>query len=70
MGLEREREGGLTEKGQLELQLELLGPYKTKHELTELKAQQDPHCPWFLIGVTYPAVLQSTDVGISTFASF
>jgi hypothetical protein len=25
--------------------------------------QHDPHCPWFLIGVTAPCVLQSTDVG-------
>merc|ERR1712227_452595 len=25
------------------------------------KAQHDPHCPWFLTGVTAPLVLQSTD---------
>merc|ERR1712227_291679 len=24
------------------------------------KAQHDPHCPWFLTGVTAPLVLQST----------
>jgi hypothetical protein len=27
------------------------------------KAQHEPHCPWFLIGVTAPAVTQLTDVG-------
>ncbi|CAN7982259.1 unnamed protein product, partial [Ixodes pacificus] len=31
--------------------------------LTALKAQQDPHCPWFLTGVTAPLVLQSTVLG-------
>merc|ERR550514_971443 len=25
------------------------------------KARQDPHCPWFLTGVTAPLVLQSTE---------
>ena len=28
-----------------------------------LNAQQEPHCPWFLMGVTTPLVLQSTVVG-------
>ena len=36
---------------------------QAKNMLTVLKAQQDPHCPWFLIGVTYPCFLQSTSVG-------
>jgi len=26
-------------------------------------AQHEPHCPWFLTGVTAPAVTQSTDAG-------
>jgi len=26
-------------------------------------AQQEPHWPWFLMGVTAPLVVQSTDVG-------
>lgn len=29
--------------------------------------QHDPHCPWFLIGVTAPLVLQSQLVGIEAF---
>ena len=33
------------------------------------KAQHDPHCPWFLTGLTAPLVLQSTDVGRSTVES-
>ena len=28
-----------------------------------LKAQHDPHCPWFITGVTAPFVRQSTDAG-------
>ena len=27
------------------------------------KDQQDPHCPWFLTGVTAPLVVQSIDSG-------
>jgi len=27
------------------------------------KAQHEPHCPWFLTGVTAPLVYQSTDSG-------
>jgi len=27
------------------------------------KAQHEPHCPWFLIGVTAPAVTQLTVAG-------
>ena len=30
--------------------------------------QQDPHWPWFLIGVTAPLVLQSIESGITTLA--
>jgi len=29
------------------------------------KAQHDPHCPWFLMPVTAPYALQSTDAGKS-----
>lgn len=31
------------------------------------KAQQDPHCPWFWMGVTAPPLTQSTDEGSLTF---
>lgn len=41
---------------------------KHKKKLTALNDQQDPHCPWFLTGVTYPFFLQSTDAGITTFS--
>ena len=30
------------------------------------KAQHDPHCPWFLTGLTAPLVLQSMEVGMLT----
>jgi len=29
------------------------------------KAQHEPHCPWFLIGVTAPSLFQSIVAGIS-----
>lgn len=35
--------------------------------LTVLNAQQDPQCPWFLTGVTYPSFLQSTESGTFKF---
>ena len=33
--------------------------------LTDANAQHDPHCPWFLTGVTAPFSLQSTYSGSS-----
>jgi len=33
------------------------------------KAQHDPHCPWFLTGVTAPAVTQLTEAGKALISS-
>jgi len=32
-------------------------------------AQHEPHCPWFLIPVTAPAVTQLTDAGLALISS-
>lgn len=45
---------------------------RKKYEIREIKRikknyQQDPHCPWFLIPVTAPLVLQSQLVGTALF---
>jgi len=34
------------------------------------KAQHEPHCPWFLIGVTAPAVAQLTLAGKASTSSW
>lgn len=41
----------------------------TLKKLTAEKAQQEPHWPWSLIGVTAPLVLQSTFLGSCTSSS-
>jgi len=38
---------------------------KPSNEPVAENAQHDPHYPWFLIGVTAPNVLQSSELGIS-----
>jgi hypothetical protein len=43
----------------------LLMKFKPSNEPVVENDQHDPHCPWFLIGVTAPLALQSTEAGNS-----
>jgi len=38
--------------------------WRPSREPVALKAQHDPHDPWFLTGVTAPAVTQLTEEGV------